>query len=245
MVDRKTLYSTAILCVTVLFLFADQNLLAPNLTQIARDFGFTDRQRDDLLGGRIALGFFLVGGGVSIIAGFLADTYNRCYLFGCMVLFGETSCLATYWARNYTELFVCRVLTGVSIGGATPIIFSLLADFYPGSSRVTVSSVIGISMSSGIAIGQLVSGVLGPTYGWRLPFLVVALPAQACALLILLTATEPPRGDQEQEVLHMRFMMSQRALQVQAASPTEEGSPVDVRYVDMCFHNVADTYAFG
>ena len=55
------LYETTLLCICTIFLFADQNLLSPNLTLIATEFGFTDKGKNDLLGGRIALGFFLVG----------------------------------------------------------------------------------------------------------------------------------------------------------------------------------------
>jgi MFS family permease len=65
------------------------------------------------------------------------------------------SCLATYWVRSYTELFICRVLTGISIGGAAPVIFSLLADYWPGSSRVKMNTLVGIAMSAGIAGGQV------------------------------------------------------------------------------------------
>ena len=51
---------------------------------------------------------------------------------------------------TYTQLLALRVLTGISIGGATPIIFSILADYYPGSKRIRVSTLLGISMSGGI-----------------------------------------------------------------------------------------------
>ena len=197
-------YTTALICFTVLFLFADQNLLAPNLSIIANEFNFSNAQRDDLLGGRIALGFFVIGGSVSLIAGYLADVVNRVRLFSCIVIIGEASCLATYWTRTYAELYVCRVLTGISIGGATPVVFSLLADFYPESSRIKVGTYIGISMSCGIAFGQLLAGIVGPTGGWRLPFIIVAIPAMLFAVLILLTGAEPPRGGQEEATRSMR-----------------------------------------
>lgn len=48
------------------------------------------------------------------------------------------------------------------------------------------------------------SGALGPHYGWRLPFLVISVPALVCGLLVATTATEPARGDQEEEVLLAR-----------------------------------------
>ena len=120
------------------------------------------------------------------------------------MILGESSCLATYWVRTYPELFACRVLTGISIGGAAPVIFSLMADFYPGSSRIHVSTLVGIAMSAGIALGQLLAGIMGPTFGWRSPFLVVAIPSLTCGLLMLLTTHEPRRGSQEEEVLNMR-----------------------------------------
>ena len=41
-----------LLSAAVFVIFADQNLMAPNLTQIARDFGMNDEERDRKLGGR-------------------------------------------------------------------------------------------------------------------------------------------------------------------------------------------------
>ena len=143
-------YTTALLCLIVVFLFADQNLLAPNLSLIAFEFGFTNSERDNLLGGQIAIGFFIVGGFISLLAGYLADSMNRIILFAVIVFLGELACLSTYWTTTYTELYICRVMTGISIGGATPIVFSLLADLYPGDSRVSVSTFVGISMAGGI-----------------------------------------------------------------------------------------------
>ncbi len=85
-------YATAMLCLTVLFVFADQNLLSPNLSMIAKEFGFSDSQRDDYLGGNIALGFFLIGGIVSLITGYFADTTDRSASFNLLVNLFYSSC---------------------------------------------------------------------------------------------------------------------------------------------------------
>ena len=42
-----------------------------------------------------------------------------------------------------------------------------------------------------IAIGQVLAGFLGPSYGWRLPFLLVACPALFFAAILFLTGHEP------------------------------------------------------
>lgn len=44
---------------------------------------------------------------------------------------------------------------------------------------------------------------MGPSYGWRSPFLVISIPCLLCALLILTTTVEPSRGGQEEVVLAM------------------------------------------
>lgn len=35
---------------------------------------------------------------------------------------------------------------------------------------------------------------MGPTYGWRSPFIVIAIPAIICGILVFFTANEPKRG---------------------------------------------------
>ena len=49
-VSHKTwrdVYATGLICLTVAFLFADQNLLAPNLSTIAEEFNFSNEERDE------------------------------------------------------------------------------------------------------------------------------------------------------------------------------------------------------
>eukprot|EP00600_Ochromonadales_sp_CCMP1393_P005272 CAMPEP_0174967858 /NCGR_PEP_ID=MMETSP0004_2-20121128/7812_1 /TAXON_ID=420556 /ORGANISM="Ochromonas sp., Strain CCMP1393" /LENGTH=619 /DNA_ID=CAMNT_0016217027 /DNA_START=91 /DNA_END=1950 /DNA_ORIENTATION=+ len=191
-------YATGVMCATVFFLFADQNLLAPNLSQVADDFHMSEQEKDEKLGGYISFGFFIVGGPAALLVGYLTDLYNRCYLFGLVVLIGESACLGTYWVQNFDQLLTCRVFTGVSIGGALPLIFSMLGDLYPIEARTYISTLIGVAFSAGVAAGQLLAGLIGPSMGWRAPFLFVAVPALCCGALMAATVTEPRRGDQEQ-----------------------------------------------
>lgn len=123
-------------------------------------------------------------------------------------MLGELACFGTFFVETYQQLYFCRVLTGISIGGSTPIIFSILADYYPEDSRIFVSTLVGISMSTGIAGGQLLAGIIGPISSWRLPFLLVSIPALLLGILILLTASEPKRGSQEEGLRVVTEIMS-------------------------------------
>eukprot|EP01031_Cornospumella_fuschlensis_P005328 gene5328-6636_t len=221
-------WTSVMICLTVFCIYADQNILAPNLSAIAKDFGFSDKERDQKLGGYIAVGFFIIGGPAALLIGYLADFCNRTFLFGIVVILGESSTLGAYWVQNFGQLLACRVLTGISIGGATPIIFSLLGDMYSGSQRIYMSTLVGLSLSAGIAGGQLVAGLVGPWLGWRAPFLLVAVPSLICACTILLTVEEPRRGDQEKAVRSLRSATIKQQVTTEARNPLVVGETPQV-----------------
>ena len=86
-----------------------QNLMAPNLTAIADDFGFDDNERDQRLGGDIALAFFVVGGIASLAIGALTDRpdlVKRRDLYVIVVVFGESACVLTAFVQAYWQLLV-------------------------------------------------------------------------------------------------------------------------------------------
>ena len=212
---RKRKLATALYLVTTALLFADQNLLAPNLSAIASEFGFDDDERDERLGGDIAIAFFMVGLPASFVVGCLADVVERRgLLFLLVVLVGEGACLATYFfATTFRRLYWCRALTGVGVGGALPLVYSVLGDCSEPRERGRASSAIGVGCGVGISIGQGVSGVLGPRYGWRAPFLVISLPAMIFAVLVWMFVPEVERCAGEM-----------RALELGGVSPTDGGA---------------------
>jgi MFS family permease len=202
--DPARHWAVFLFSVTTILLYADQNLLGPNLSAVASEFGFSDEERDRKLGGDIALAFFLLGAPASLVVGCLADTSHRNRLFAMVVGIGEGACLLTYFSTTYSQLYVCRAITGFSVGGALPLIYSVLGDLFTSDERHAVSAVVGVGTGVGIALGQGMAGFLGPTFGWRLPFLIVSVPALVCALLVLLTVKDPERGGMEKVEVERR-----------------------------------------
>lgn len=190
-------YAVVIFCLTAGLLFADQNLMAPNLTSIAKSFGFSEDERDRYLGGYIAAAFYLFGAPAAILFGYLSHTVSRRALFLLAVLLGEGPCLLTIFVTRYWELFFLRLLTGISIGGSLPLIFSLLSDMYEHRHRAFVSAIVQVAVGAGIAVGQGVAGYVGPLIGWRWPFVIVAVPAIISSLVMFWTTQEPVRGSTE------------------------------------------------
>jgi len=116
----------------------------------------------------------------------------------------QGACFLTYWTTTYWELYICRAVTGFSIGGALPLIYSILGDLFSADERHKVNAAVGIGTGMGTSVGQGVAGFLGPTFGWRLPFLIVSVPALLCAAIVYKTVEDPERGQTEEAVLEYR-----------------------------------------
>lgn len=125
---------------------------------------------------------------------------------------GEVPCLCTYWARTYWQLFTLRALTGISIGGTPPLLYSLMGDLVPVSRRNVVSALLSISMGIGIAIGQIIAGFFGAERGWRTPFLIVGVPTAALAVAVWFYVDEPKRGSQARDAAWRRSSTPQPTL---------------------------------
>jgi predicted MFS family arabinose efflux permease len=194
-------YMLILFFVINLFLFADQNLMAPNLTLIASEYNFTEDERDRFLGGYISIGFFAVGGIISMIVGYLADTVNRKWVFVITVAIGEVSCAATYFVATgsvtkfWTGLWLARAITGFALGGALPIQFSLLGDIFNEEERGRAVAFTGIANALGTSFGQYLANNMPDD--WRTPFLIVSLPTFLFLAVYLTTTEEPARGGAE------------------------------------------------
>ena len=162
---NKRIFVTLQIGLISFFMFADQNLMGPNLTLIAEDFGMTD-VKDQYLGGLIPLVFWLLGGAVALFIGYCTDLISRKYLFVLVVIVGEIPCLLSGFADTYIEFFIMRVLTGIGIGGIIPLTYSLLGDLYSANERIKVVTLIGLASGMGIAMGQLTAGMMGDSFGW-------------------------------------------------------------------------------
>jgi MFS family permease len=185
-------------------MFADQNLMGPNLTLIAEDFGITD-VKDQYLGGLIPLVFWILGGSVALFIGYCTDLMSRKNLFALIVFLGEIPCLLSGFADTYTEFFIMRALTGIGIGGIIPLTYSLLGDLYSANERIKVVTLIGLASGMGIAIGQLAAGMMGDSFGWRLPFILFAVPNFILGAVFLFTVQEPKRGQMDHNVKSFRI----------------------------------------
>ncbi|SHH28122.1 MFS transporter [Thermosipho atlanticus] len=180
------------LSILLIFLNADQMVMAPNIGAIEEEFGITDAHI-----GLVASTFTILGAVISLVWGFLADKYNRKKIFIYSVLIGEIPCFMSAFSRSFGELFLWRTLTGIGVGASFPIAYSFVSDMFGKGERGKVSSILGLSISIGGIFGMVIGGFFGATYGWRIPFILVSLPNILLAFLGFLILKEPQRGAME------------------------------------------------
>ena len=155
------------------------------LVSIQNDLGLTKAQ----IGIPLAAGLFASAFG-GMIFGHLADRIGRvrAMTFSILVYSLATAGLATSMAL--WQLIAWRVLVGLGMGGEWSCGSVLVAETWPAKHR---AKAIGI-MQSGWAIGALIAAGLTALvlerYGWRVLFLIGALPA-VLAFVIRRTVEEP------------------------------------------------------
>ena len=166
----------------------------------ARALATFQAEVDDRLAGQAALWFWLLGGVTALVVGYLTDKVARKALLLVTVVLGAAPCLATAYVHSVDQFVVLRALTGFGIGAVLPLTYSLIGDLFSARARPVAVAWMGLAAGLGIAVGQIFAGVAGPTLGWRLPFIVVAVPNLFISVLFLLIAREPGRGSAEKEL---------------------------------------------
>jgi MFS family permease len=196
-----------LLSLAFFFLWSPQNLLAPNLTQAAHDFGYDEENthaRDMYLGSNLALAGSVLSLPISAFIGFASDVVpSRMVLMSATTLVGGMAAIGTGMATTYPQLILCRFVGGSCMSGSVPVVFSLLSDWFDDKDRNSASSGFTAMMGSGIILGQVYAGCTGPSAGWRHPFYASGILTMILAVLVIVCVREPVRGGKEKALREM------------------------------------------
>jgi MFS family permease len=190
--DKTTLFMLVFMSI---FLLADQRIMSAILPELSREYGVSDWQL-----GLIGSAFVLVGSIVSILFGYYTDKFSRKWLLIATVLVGEIPCLFSglpFFTKTLGGFVFWRVLSGIGVGGIFPISLSLLADYFKEEHRATASAWLQTAWAVGSIVGVAVAGFMTNKFGWRISFVLIALPNLPLALIFALFAKDPQRGRTE------------------------------------------------
>ena len=204
--DRYHHAQALLLSIAFFFIWSPQNLLAPNLTQAADDFGYGDdtQKRDLYLGSNLALASSVLSLPFSALIGFASDVVSsRRVLISVTTFVGGMAAIGTGMSTTYPQLILSRFIGGSCMSGSVPVVFSLLSDMFDDKDRNSASSGFTAMMGAGILMGQVYAGSTGPTVGWRYPFYTSGILTMIFAILVLLFLSEPIRGGKEKVLQDM------------------------------------------
>ena len=121
----------------------------------------------------------------AILFGALAERTGRLPVLRALVVLMSLLGIACAMTTRYEQLFACRLVQGLAIGGALPVAISYINEIAPTPTRGRFFGTFQFLMASGFGLALLVSAWVVPAYGWRPMFAIGAVP------LLLLPLTMP------------------------------------------------------
>lgn len=128
--------------------------------------------------------------------GFLGDRISRKWLASLTVIFWSVATALSGMAGSYASLLGIRAMVGIGEAGYGPVAPTIINDLYSPTVRSRMLSIYYVGTPLGSALGLMMGGLLGHHYGWRLAFLVAAIPGFVLALSVLLIREPVRQGSQ-------------------------------------------------
>lgn len=111
----------------------------------------------------------------SIALGWLGDRIGRKSSYVVCLVFLFVGSLFSAHSSGLWELFTWRVVTGIGLGGVTPLAATLISEWTPKKSRSVAIACAIVAVPLGGMVGAGVAQWIIPTYGWRMIFHIGAV----------------------------------------------------------------------
>ncbi|WAH36530.1 MFS transporter [Alicyclobacillus dauci] len=163
------------------------SIIAIALTQITPQLHL-NATWSGLVGASALIGIFIGG-----FLGYVTDKVGRQLMYTIDFILLIAASIAQFWIQTGWELFIIRLILGISIGADYPIATSLLAEFSPKKHRGIMLGVTLVAYYIGSTVAYIVGQLMlniGPD-AWRWMLASSAIPAIILVLLRLGTPESP------------------------------------------------------
>ena len=151
--------------------FFDRQILGAVGEPIRKEWGLSDSTL-----GALGTAFTLLYAFVGVPFGRLTDKAKRTWILSAGVFIWSLMTATSGAARNFWQLFTCRLGVGVGEASCAPAATSLIGDLFPASRRARALSIFMLGLPVGIALSFAVSGTITRSYGWGPAFYVAGIP---------------------------------------------------------------------
>ena len=113
----------------------------------------------------------------ALAAGWLADRVGRKTVFQLTLLIYSIFTGLSAPATGLVMLMALRFCAGIGLGGELPVASTLVSEFAPAKWRGTMVVLLERFWAYGSVLAALIGFLVIPSWGWRVAFLIGALPA--------------------------------------------------------------------
>jgi MFS family permease len=152
-------------------------VLVPALTELLPRSGLPVNAGNIGYYGSILQALFLLGWGLSMAWGPIADRFGRVRALMLTILFYSVFTFLCGLVTNIWQLAVLRVLCGIGLGGEQPMGGTFVAEEWPEDRRKMGAGYMHTGYYFGFFLAALANYYIGANYGWRWMFILGGAPA--------------------------------------------------------------------
>jgi len=167
-------------------------VLSPALTELLPKSGIKATPASIGLAGSTLFGLFLVGWGLSMIWGPIADKFGRSRVLAATIFVYAVFTGAAAMSQTVWQLGLFRLLAGIGIGGEWALAGTYVAEAWPEDRRKMGAGYLQTGYYAGFFLASALNFSVGAHYGWRAMFWCGLTPV-VVAFIILFRVKEPER----------------------------------------------------
>ncbi len=172
--------------------FIDRIVVNVLVEPVKAEFGLSDAQVS-----LMAWAFALLNIGAGLVVARIAERVRRLTLISFGTIFWSSATAACGWAGSWVQLLVARMGVGLGEAIGLPGNQSVVADYFPANKRGFAISCLLLSPPLGAFIGFVGGGWIAQEFGWRMTFLIAAIPGLVMGFVAWFFVGEPRRGQHD------------------------------------------------
>jgi len=171
-------------------------VLSPALNELLPKSGYKATPATVGYAGSILFALFLVGWGLSLIWGPIADRFGRTRVLAATIFVYAVFTGAAALSQNVWQLALFRLLAGVGIGGEWALAGTYVAEAWPEDRRKMGAGYLQTGYYAGFFLASALNFTIGAHYGWRAMFWCGLTPV-IVSFIILRRVKEPERWERK------------------------------------------------
>ena len=176
---KSTVWVFGLLCLLMVFDFADRMIIASILPYIQQEWKISDAQAG-LLSSILTFGMVLFALPISLFI----DRWSRIKTASLMGVFWGIASAAGALTQGFSQLVLSRFFVGAGEAAYAPASYAWISAAFPRRRLQLALGLFSASQPIGMALGIAFGGYIAQHYGWRHALGLLAIPGIVIAILL-------------------------------------------------------------